>query len=130
LNEILAFVIEDNEMLRTLYVQAIQEAGFQVESLSDGQAALDRLGVVTPNLIMVDLFLPQVSGEKVLAYVRENARFKFTRVIVASADGAWANFLSEKADFVLNKPVSYKQLRTLALRLYPTFTEESAGNRG
>jgi DNA-binding response OmpR family regulator len=126
LNEILALVVEDNEMLNELCAQAIQEAGFQVESVSDGQVALERLGDVTPHLIMVDLFLPRVSGEKVVAYVRENSRFEFTRIIVASADGAWANFLSEQADFVLNKPVSYKQLRALAARLYTMFSAESA----
>ena len=124
LNEVTALVIEDNEMLSDLYVQALQEAGFQVEGLSNGQTALERLQESAPALVMVDLHLPYVSGEKVLDYMLDNPRFEQTRIIVASADGAWAGFLSQKVDFVLNKPVSYKQLRSLAARLYTTFVVE------
>ena len=114
----IALVIEDNEMLSELYVQALQEAGFQVEGLNNGQIALERLQEAAPDLVLVDLHLPYVSGEKVLDYMLDNPRFEQTRIIVASADGAWASFLSQKVDFVLNKPVSYKQLRSLAARLY------------
>ncbi len=126
MNEIVALIVEDNEMLSELYAQALQEAGFQTERLPDGQVALERLHAVTPGLVLVDLHLPQVSGEKLLAYMHENPRFKQTHTIVASADGSWTSQLNQQADFVLNKPVSYKQLRALASRLYMSFAPEKS----
>lgn len=125
MNDISALVIEDNDMLSALYEQALREAGFQTESAANGQIALDRLQQIVPDLLLIDLHLPYVSGEQVLTYVINDPRFEQSRIIVASADGAWAGFLSQQVDFVLNKPVSYKQLRTLASRLYTTFTTKS-----
>jgi hypothetical protein len=54
-----------------------------------------------------------------LKHIRAESRFENTRIIVASADGTWANSLDAEADFVLNKPISYVQLRTLVSRLKP-----------
>ncbi len=65
-----------------------------------------------------------VSGADLLNRIRANTRFDATRIIVASADGTWSTHLNEEVDFVLNKPVSYVQLRTLASRLLKSITSE------
>ena len=113
----LAFIIEDHEMLSSLFEEAMIEAGYQIEIALDGQTAAQRLTEIVPNLILLDLHLPHVSGAELLKQIRADSRFENTYIIVASADGTWSIQLDEQADFVLNKPVSYVQLRTLANRL-------------
>jgi two-component system cell cycle response regulator DivK len=113
----LAFVIEDDEAHVDLFSEALQKAGFEVEAFQDGQAALSRLTETTPALVVLDLHLPHVSGADILDYIRSDLRLKNTRVVLASADPQLASILREKADLVLIKPISYFQLRELAVRL-------------
>ncbi|MBE2220412.1 MAG: response regulator transcription factor [Anaerolineae bacterium] len=113
----LAFIIEDNDMLSSLFEEAMREAGYDTEVALDGQVAASRLQEITPYLILLDLHLPHVSGADLLKQIRTETRLDATRIIVASADGTWSTNLDNEVDFVLNKPVSYVQLRTLASRL-------------
>jgi CheY-like chemotaxis protein len=117
-NDLKAFVIEDNPALNTLFCDALRSSGFSTEGILDGQASLQRLDKVQPQLIMLDLHLPKVSGAELLDKIRQDPRLKESVVIVASADGTWSGIVREKADFVLNKPVSYVQLRDIGLRIY------------
>ncbi len=113
----LAFIIEDHDMLSSLFEEAMIEAGYETEIAEDGQIAAQRLKEIVPHLILLDLHLPHVSGAELLKQIRADSRLSETIVIVASADGTWTTHLDEEADYVLNKPVSYVQLRTLGSRL-------------
>ena len=115
----LALIIEDHEMLSSLFDEALTEAGYETEVALHGQIASERLQEIAPYLILLDLHLPHVSGAELLKQIRADSRLDDTRIIVASADGTWSANLDDKVDFVLNKPVSYVQLRTLTSRLLP-----------
>lgn len=116
----LALVIEDDEFLSDIFSQAVQAAGYRVESIRDGQAALDRLPQVEPAVIVLDLHLPRASGEKILAAIRANPSTRATKVILATADPQFADSLKAEADLVLLKPISFVQLQDLARRLLPS----------
>lgn len=113
----LALVIEDDAPHANLFSEALQKAGFEIETIRDGQVALARLAEITPMLVVLDLHLPHVSGADILNFIRNDARLRKTRVVVASADPQMASMLREKADLVLIKPISYFQLKELAIRL-------------
>ncbi|MCA9922486.1 MAG: response regulator transcription factor [Anaerolineales bacterium] len=115
----LALIVEDHPMLRTFFAEALQEANYQTEVAQDGNEALNKLGKLIPDLVLLDLHLPHISGEDILTAIRIDCRLKETKVIVTSVDGSWASFLENKADLVLTKPVGYKQLQRLASRMHP-----------
>ncbi len=115
-----ALLVEDDQLLLDLYNRALTAAGYHVTVTPDGQQALDHLAENIPYLVILDLHLPKRSGEEVLRYIRAETRLAATKVIIASADAALANWLDQQADFVLNKPVTYTQLRALTLRLFPS----------
>jgi len=117
MSELLALIIEDDEAIASIYVEALQMAGYGTEIVGNGRLATQRLGEIRPVLILLDLHLPYVSGAELLKQIRADSRLDDTRIIVASADGTWSGFLDGDVDFVLNKPISYVQLRTLASRL-------------
>jgi DNA-binding response OmpR family regulator len=116
-NNPLALVIEDDIPHANLFSEALQKAGFEIEVIRDGQAAIDRLAEITPALVVLDLHLPHVSGADILTHIRSEARLAKVRVVVASADPQMASMLRDKADLVLIKPISYFQLKELAVRL-------------
>ncbi len=113
----LALIIEDGEDLAMIFAGALQEAQFEIETISDGQMALDRLAEVTPAVVVLDLHLPNVPGKDILRQIRADERLSETRVILATADPLTARELQAEANLVLLKPVSFDQLSILASRL-------------
>lgn len=113
----LALVIDDDSGVAEIYAEALRQAGFAVEVFQNGRLAQQRLGQVVPAVVLLDLQLPQVSGESLLADIRANKRLARTRVIIATGEAHRAEALQPLADLVLVKPVSYDQLAELAQRL-------------
>ena len=112
----LALVIEDHEDHTIIFNNAFEMAGFETEVIIDGAVAQQRLSETVPAVIVLDLHLPNVSGEALLHQVRADERLAGTKVIVVTADEALADKLIEGADLVLVKPVSFSHLRDLAQR--------------
>jgi len=117
----LAFVIEDEINLAAIFATALERAGYKTLSMNDGQVAIDHLREAheSPRLVLLDLNLPLVSGKDILRYIRGDARFAKTRVILATSDSAAiVGEMEDKSDLVLLKPISFAQLRDLASRFH------------
>lgn len=112
----LALIIEDDPEIGNILSFSLENE-FEIEVIQDGQEALARLAEVVPALIMLDLYLPTVSGVDIFAQIRSDARLKTTKVIVCTADAIHAESLRNQADLVLLKPISPSQVRELALRM-------------
>ena len=113
----LALIIEDDPKLADIFALSLETAGYQVEIIADGGAALTRLAEMAPDVVVLDLHLAHVSGEGILHYIRANIHLTKVHVILATADAAMADQLGEQVDLVLLKPISPFQLRDLATRL-------------
>lgn len=120
-----ALVIEDDGELAKFFSIVLQAIGFETEIIPRGDLALERLGTVEPDLIILDLHLPRASGHKVLSHIRAQTHLAQTPVIVTTADARSAQYIDDQADLVLVKPISAVQLRSLATRLGGEDTEES-----
>ena len=114
-----AIIVEDEESLSTIFRKAINMAGYSVEVFSNGQDALNRLEDSIPNLLLLDLHLPQVMGDEIIDTIRENPDFDETRIILATADARFGTHIESKADLVLIKPIRFSTLKKLAARLNP-----------
>jgi DNA-binding response OmpR family regulator len=115
----LALVIEDDDNLSAIFAEALKMAGYQTETIQDGAVASRRIKNTTPDLILLDLHLPHVSGEEILRQIRADDRLKQTNVVLATADHLLSDMLQDQVTFVLLKPISVSQLSTLAARLHP-----------
>ena len=113
----LAFIVEDDIKLVTIYTQALKAAGFDIMTAMNGLQAIEMLASIDPYLVILDLNLPGVTGDKVLESIRATERLKGTTVILATADPLKADTLSGQSDFVFLKTISFGQLRDLATRL-------------
>ena len=119
MDKLTAFVIEDDQNLALAFTEALEEADYQVEVFHEGQSAKDRLDLVIPAIVILDLHIPNIKGTEILEYIRSNERLQDIRVIVATADSSLARELNLIADLVMLKPVGFKQLKDLAARLKP-----------
>jgi len=112
----LALIIEDNEDQNLVFTTALNQAGYETESIRDGETAMKRLTDVVPEMVILDLHIPGINGGLLLREIRKDPRTKNTHVIIVSADAEFAAGLQSQVDLVLLKPVSYIQLSLLASR--------------
>ncbi|MCJ7432797.1 MAG: response regulator [Anaerolineales bacterium] len=109
-------IIEDSPVFSQMFSRALKDE-FEVEVIQDGRDALTRLSVVTPDLMVLDLHLPGVSGKDILDRVKSDERFVKTRIILTTSDERQAEELRDLVDIVLLKPIYPGQLRELASRI-------------
>lgn len=111
------FIVEDDPQLSTVFTTVLK-ADFNVDVHGNGETALQALGKIVPDLILLDMHLPGKSGKQILEHVRADVRFEKTKIILMTADSLLAYSLYDQADLVVLKPVSPMQLRESALNLF------------
>lgn len=77
-------LIEDSKLLRIANARALVKAGYEVVSAADGEAGLRSARENIPDLILLDMLLPKVTGLDVLRGLKSDARTKGIPVIVLS----------------------------------------------
>ena len=112
-----ALIIEDDPKLTTIFAKALQMAEFRTEIVQDGQAALERLSATQPDIVVLDIHLPYVSGVEILKTIRGDTQLSDIQVIIVTADLFKAEELRSEADYVLLKPVGFNRLYELMMRL-------------
>jgi CheY-like chemotaxis protein len=124
-NKQFALIVEDDKDAATIFSAALQTGGFKTEIVQDGATALARLADTTPDVVVLDLHLPRVSGRDILRRIRTDERLGNMRVVIASADPREADLLEadlreaglREPDLVLIKPIGFSHLRDLSKRL-------------
>ncbi len=113
-------VVDDNPDLRAIFARTFDRRHFLVEVAVDGVDAIEHLKTELPDVLILDLNMPRLSGFDVLRYVRENQRTKDVKVIIVTGNCiAMQAPEVEFADLLLIKPVSIVDLMTFAQRLIP-----------
>ena len=111
-----ALIIEDYEDQAFVFRKALETAGYEAEVIADGKEAAERLREAKPDLIILDLHIPRISGAKLLEQIEEDERLSDTTIFIATADDRLAQELRGRVKLVLLKPISYGQLNALAGR--------------
>jgi DNA-binding response OmpR family regulator len=117
MSNLFALIVEDDTDLSIIFAKALEAAGFETQIVRAGDTAMMWLSSTTPEVVVLDLHLPRVSGKDVLGHVRSNERLVDTKVIIVTADPRMAETLQDQADLILLKPIGFGQLRDLAARL-------------
>ena len=73
-------VVDDNEDIRGLLSLVLQKEGYEVHAAEDGASALEKAYETKPDLILLDVMMPGLSGLEVLSTIRENKDKKISEV--------------------------------------------------
>ena len=98
-------LVEDDKFLIDIYTKQLSRSGYNVLVASDGESALNKIKEINPDLVMLDIILPKMSGWEVLRTAREDLNLKDLKVVILSA-------LSQKED--LEKGEKYGAVRYLS----------------
>jgi DNA-binding response OmpR family regulator len=69
-------LVEDDPFLIDIYTTKLKAAGFSVEVAKDGQEAIRKLNEKTPDLLLLDIVLPQIDGWEILEKARNFEKLK------------------------------------------------------
>ena len=119
-------LIEDDSMIGAAITQALKDAGYAVDWVTDGEAAVDAAESETYELALLDLGLPKSGGREVLRYLRGRGR-KLPVIIVTARDSVEDRIdgLDLGADDYLIKPF---EIRELLARMRAVLRREGSGS--
>jgi len=72
-------LVEDNVELRTIYEQFLTHRGFDIASAIDGEDALAKAKALHPDLIFLDIMMPNLDGIRVLKLLRHDDTYGCTK---------------------------------------------------
>jgi two-component system, cell cycle response regulator DivK len=78
-------LVEDNELNRDMLSRRLERRGYQVHIAVDGKQGLDMAGTVSPDLILLDLSLPEMDGWEVLRRLKGDEVLRRIPVIALTA---------------------------------------------
>ena len=81
------YCVEDEESIRELILYTLRASGFDAEGFGDGNALFSGLASTCPELILLDIMLPETDGIEILKKLRKNPATAAIPVILASAKG-------------------------------------------
>ncbi len=112
------FIAEDNTDMQEIYRTIFVGLTDSIHLVKDGIEAIAYLSTNTPNLMILDINMPGMSGLEVLRQIKQEDRFADVKTIIVTANAPAINSeISSLADLFVTKPVDVFHLKLLAERL-------------
>lgn len=107
--EIKILIVDDDETSRCILTKDLSTAGYKIEEAASGKEALKKAKIEKPNLIILDVKLPDITGYEVCKQLKANSITKYIHILNISAyytkNEDWAYGLECGADNYLIKPI-------------------------
>jgi CheY-like chemotaxis protein len=108
-------VVDDNAINRKLAVTLLRKRGWETVEADCGQAALDSLGQVEFDAVLLDISMPDMDGETVCRQIRTDARYSGLRVVAYTAhamEHEKQQIMAAGFNDILIKPVTMAALQS------------------
>ncbi|MBS1161614.1 MAG: Response regulator receiver [Proteobacteria bacterium] len=116
MSERLALVVDDHPTNRLLAVALLKKLGWTAQEADSGETAIRLTATRQPQLVLLDISMPGLSGEETCTRLRQTANGAALRIIAYTAHAypeERAAFLAAGFDDVLVKPISRQRLAEL-----------------
>jgi DNA-binding response OmpR family regulator len=104
---------EDEDILRMLIVDTLEDGDFEVDEAADGQEALDLFESGDYSLLIIDYMMPVYTGLEVIEKIRANSEKNHVKILMLSAKSQQFEqdrVLEAGADYFMAKPFSPLEL--------------------
>ena len=105
--------VDDDNTIREIEVYTLEQTGFNARGFADGISMLEALKTEIPELIILDIMMPELDGIEVLKRLRSDSKYKDIPVIMATAKGTEMDKiggLNSGADDYLVKPFGVMEM--------------------
>lgn len=123
-------IIEDEDNIAIALDYLMGREGYEHERIATGEGALERIRTTHPDLVLLDVMLPEVSGYEICQEVRADRGLSDVKILMMTARGSAMERrkgLALGADGFIAKPFELKELRDEVHRLLDAGSEAGAG---
>lgn len=102
-------VVEDNELNLKLFCDLLRVHKYVVEPVKDGREVLDKARSFVPNLVIMDIQLPHISGLELIEQIKRDPQLKTIPIMAVTAyagKGDEDRILTAGAEAYVSKPIS------------------------
>jgi two-component system cell cycle response regulator DivK len=102
-------VVEDNELNLKLFCDLLRAHGFEAEPVRDGREALERARAFAPDLVVMDIQMPHISGLELIEQMKADAELRRTPIMAVTAYAAKGDeerIRDAGAEGYVSKPIS------------------------
>lgn len=125
-------VADDDADIRQLVIYTLADEGHEVAVAKDGQETIDHVQESPPDLLILDIMMPEKDGYEVLTALGERSLLDVTRVLVLTAKGSehdWKLGYDLGAARYMTKPFDPEELLTTVAELLSSTPEELEARR-
>jgi len=118
-------LVEDNEINQEIFMRKLVKRGFEVVTADDGVQAIEKASSETPDIILMDMTLPEIDGWTATRTIKGNAQTRHIPIIALTAhtfDEDREKALKAGCDEFETKPTDFESLFSKIMKL----TESSA----
>jgi CheY-like chemotaxis protein len=109
-------VVDDEPALRGAFAEILEDAGYAVLTAADGQAALERAETEKPDLVLMDVMMPGLDGQRTSQAIRARADLPQPAIVLMSAAPTRVR-IDPSVNGFLPKPFDLDDLLDLVARL-------------
>ena len=109
-NRPLVLVADDEPQITKLVAMTLTEEGFRVITARDGEDAIDKVAAMRPDVVLLDVVMPGLSGIEVMNHLREWHPVPVILLTARSSKADVANGLDAGADDYIAKPIHPREL--------------------
>lgn len=112
-------VVEDNILMRKLFVRCLEEGGYTVVESTDARSVLPLMHELQPDLVVMDILMPDLSGFELIKQVRADRAVAATPVVAVTnlATPADKKRLAEAGfDGHVSKPIKPREFQSLVAK--------------
>jgi DNA-binding response OmpR family regulator len=114
-------VVDDDQNIRELISVNLIAAGYSVTIAADGKEAMEKISATIPDLIILDIMMPEVDGWELCKWVRDDPLFQNVKILMLTAKGSSRDKLIGReifrADDYMTKPFEIGLLQQTVSRL-------------
>jgi DNA-binding response OmpR family regulator len=106
-------IVEDEDLIAQVLAIRLEGLGYQVFTAADGEEGFDAVKKEKPDLVLLDLGLPRINGNRLCEMIKADEDLKSVRVIILTGKnlvGDMEKAFSAGADLYVNKPYEWPRL--------------------
>ncbi len=121
-------VVDDEESIREVFVRVLRRAGYQVDTVADGLAARETILKQDYDLILCDINIPRLPGDKLYERLAQEKPQVLPRIVFITGDTHNKHiqtFLSKTSNFFLTKPFELKDFIKVVTQALETLSQQA-----
>jgi CheY-like chemotaxis protein len=111
-----ALVVDDSMLIRHTVCRFLEERGFEVESATNGQDALDILKRLHPDIIITDMDMPKMTGSELIAALKTQPGTASIPVVIVAGKQSGFEKKKQGADFAIFKDIDIEDQLAAAIK--------------